>query len=809
MEIASLSNAFTPQLHHYNSLHYHVSLEKRRISSHCWNHRHVSYSSRFKCQKRDALVQTQYCSSNDFISAHDFTQNKVCVNNSEIEKLIKEFTLKGYHGDAVSLYLDMLDNGFIMEEFHSFPVLVKAIGCLNDLKLSRQIHGHLWKLGVVKDNYVANSLLSTLWKCSTSDDAIKMFKTMQERDSVSWSTMISGFHQSRLYTRSLEWFRCMVWGSGAYPNRVACLSAVSSCASVKSLMQGREIHAFVIKSGLDVDAFMLNGLLEMYMKCGRVGHANRLFESIDDNARENSVLWNVMILGYVDNDCFSEALLCFIEMMVSGIEPDSSTMVAVLVLCSELTTLPFGKQIHALCIKIDVEMDVRVGTSLIDMYFNCFDPECGLKLFDRTHNPNLVMWGTVISNCARSGYPRKALELYVAGFEYGFLDSMTLLAALRACSSLTLKPEGMVIHGMAIKLGFDLDTYVGSALVDMYAKCQDMASSQSAFLRLPVKDDISWSSLISGYAQNEYWGEAMKSFLEMHRYQVKPNAVLISSLLSICAHVFTNLQCKEIHNYIIRQGFGTNILVNNSLIAAYAKCGNLKSSERVFLHMEDKDEVSWNSMMLGLGHHGHVNDMFAMFEKMQDIGFNPDHQTFTAILSACSHTGRVVEGLEYFKSMTEEHKLEPKVEQYTCLVDLLGRAGYLDQAYDLIVAMPDPTDGRVWGSLLGSCRSHGDERLAEVVASHVFVLDPASVGYRVLLANLYEDSGKWDEVSELRSEIRDMGLRKSPGCSWIDVGNQIHVFTASDESHQEVEGIYAVLKSLTVEMKWHGYAPQL
>ena len=808
MVIASLSSVFTPQFHYYSTPQCAI-FDQLRVSTPCCNFRHAFASANFNLQRRTALATTECRSSKELIGECKFNPSKVLANVSAIDKQIKELTSKGFHDDAVKLYIDFLNNGLGTSDFHSFPVLVKAVGGLGVLKLCWQIHGHLLKLGVIKDVYVANSFLSALWKVHAIDDVIGMFEVMELRDSVSWSTMISGFCQSRLYTWSLEWFRRMLWESESYPNRVACLSALSSCASVKSPICGQEIHAFVIKIGLDVDAFVLSGLLDMYMKCGYVGSAEQLFEIIAENARENTVLWSVMILGYGDNGYFLKALECFIKMTMTGIQPDTSTMVALLILCSDSSNLAVGEQIHAIIIKAGLDKDVRVGTSLIDMYFNCDNPECALKLFDRSDNYNLVTLGTVISNCARSGYPRKALDVYVVGLKNGFLDSVTLLAALRACSSLALKSEGMVIHGMAVKLGFDHDTYVGSALVDMYAKCKDIVSAQSAFLGLSEKDEVSWSSLISGYAQNECWDDAVKAFCEMHHHQIKPNAVLIASILSMCARVFTNLRCKEIHGYVIRHGFETNVLVNNSLIVTYAKCGNLRNARRVFLGMDNKDEVSWNSIMLGLGQHGHVDEVFGLFENMKETGLKPDHQTFTAVLAACSHTGRVAEGLKYFRSMTEEHMLKPNLEQYTCLVDLLGRAGYLSQAYDLITAMPYPPDDRVWGSLLGSCRNHGDERLAEVVANHIFELDSSSIGYRVLLANLYEDSGKWSQVDKHRSRIKDMGLKKSPGCSWIDVNSQIHVFTASDQSHYQAEYIYSILGSLTMEMKRVGYVPQL
>ncbi|PQQ02902.1 putative pentatricopeptide repeat-containing protein [Prunus yedoensis var. nudiflora] len=290
--------------------------------------------------------------------------------------------------------------------------------------------------------------------------------------------------------------------------------------------------------------------------------------------------------------------------------------------------------------------------------------------------------------------------------------------------------------------------------------------------------------------------------------KVRPNAVTIASMLSVCAQLSVMMLCKEVHGYLLRKEFESNILVSNSLITTYAKCGDISSSWAIFEKMPERNEVSWNSILLGLGMHGHADETFGLFERMEAAGMKPDRVTFTALLSACSHAGRVEEGLKYFKRMVQDYKIEPQLEQYTCMVDLLGRAGHLSHAYDIILTMPCGPDDRIWGSLLGSCKIHGDERLAEIVADHIFELDPTSIGYRTLLANLYEDYGKWNEVTRIRSDIRGMGLKKTPGCSWIEVDSNVHIFTAGDKSHNQSEEIYITIDSLTSETRKAGYIPQ-
>lgn len=769
----------------------------------------VSFSSKFHtfCSK----VQFLQNPSRKSILGRGLSRDSSLDEVLSAGQLIKEYVEDGNCKDAITIYVKMLEFGLPVEEFRFFPCLIKAFGGLSDVGKAREIHGHVLKLGVLDDVYDVNSLLGVYWKCGAIEDAVQMFEKMCKRDLVSWNTMISGLCHLGDYMGSLRMFSRMIHDHWMLPNRVACLSALTSCSSVQSSVHGRELHGFVVKREIDTDQFLVSGLIDMYMKCGDVKNAEYVFRSIinEESIRGNPVIWNVMISGYVSNGCLSHAVEVFLEMLSIGLSPDTSTMVAVIVLCSQMLDLAFGRQMHKFCFGIQLNNDARVETALMDMYFKCGDSKAGLEIFQRSLNRNMVMWGAIISNFAQSSCPDEALNLfhnYV--LEYGFVDSVIILAVLRACSSLTAKTRGVEIHGLVVKLGFDSDVFVGGALVDMYAKCKDIESAQKVLYRLPARDLVSWNALISGYTQNECLDEALKAFLDMQFEKVRPNAVTIASILSVCAQLSVMMLCKEVHGYLLRKDFESNILVSNSLITTYAKCGDISSSWAIFEKMPERNEVSWNSILLGLGMHGHADETFGLFERMEAAGMKPDHATFTALLSACSHTGRVEEGLKYFKRMVQDYKIEPQLEQYTCMVDLLGRAGHLSHAYDIILTMPCVPDDRIWGSLLGSCKIHGDERLAEIVADHIFELDPTSIGYRTLLANLYEDYGKWNEVTRIRSDIRGMGLKKTPGCSWIEVDSNVHIFTAGDQSHNQSDEIYTIIESLTSEIRKAGYIPQ-
>ncbi|XP_043703256.1 pentatricopeptide repeat-containing protein At4g21300-like isoform X2 [Telopea speciosissima] len=726
--------------------------------------------------------------------------------------MIREYTANGFFEDAIGCYLKLLNYGIPTQQLPFFPSLIKAFAGLLDLRTGRQIHGHVLKFGLFTDVYVANSLLALYWKCGAFEDALHLFDNILNRDSVSWNTMISGFDQSVLPLQALTMFRRMVRQLGAIPNRVACLSALSSCSSSGSLLHGKEIHAFVIKNGLDLDPSVVNELIGMYMKGGQLRNAEHVFRIVLEREplRENTLIWNAMISGYIFNGCFWDAFTLFQKMLMLGINLDSSTMVTVLVLCSHLLDLKVGRQIHGYIVRIGLKLDARIETAILDMYCKCGEIQDGLNIFGRSSNVNFVMWGAVIAGCAQNGRSTKALELFSKfRVEGGLVDPITLLAVLRACSSLTLMLNGMETHGLALKMGFSSDVFIGGALTDMYAKCGDIESAQRIFLGLSARDVVSWNALLSGYAQNDYADETLKAFHEMQDELVRPNTVTFASILSVCARLSALILCKQIHCYLIRNRFDANVLVSNSLISAYARCGDINSALILFNGVSERNEISWNSMIAGLGIHGHMDGMLALFDKMKAADKKPDHVTFTAILSACSHAGRVDEGWRHFRSMVKDYNLKPELEHYTCMVDLLGRAGHLDEAFNMIMDMPCQPDAHIWGSLLASCKIHCNEEMAERAANHLFKLDSSSMGYQILLSNIYEDFGRWDNVTRIRTEIKDMGLKKKPGCSWIVVDHKLNVFVANDRSHYQSEQIYATIVILTEEITGAGYIPQL
>jgi pentatricopeptide repeat protein len=321
-------------------------------------------------------------------------------------------------------------------------------------------------------------------------------------------------------------------------------------------------------------------------------------------------------------------------------------------------------------------------------------------------------------------------------------------------------------------------------------------------------DVVSWTTMIAGYAQNGHANDAVKLFRQMLLVDMKLDPVTITSVLPAVACLAALQQGKEIHGYTIRRGILANVFVGSALIDMYAKCGNIDIAHKVFYQLPERNVVSWTAMIVAYGMHGLCDDALICFSQMQQAGMKPNHITFIGVLSACSHAGLVDKGWQYFDCMTKDYCIKPQIDHYACMIDLLGRAGYLDEALHFLNRMPLEPGPVVWGSILGACRIYRNVKLGKLASEHLFDLEPNNPGNYVLMSNIYTESGRWDDAVQVRAMMKDRGLKKMPGCSWIEVNNNVHTFLAGDISHPESEKIYATLESLVGQMIKDGYVPK-
>jgi len=484
-----------------------------------------------------------------------------------------------------------------------------------------------------------------------------------------WKDMIRDSVKNGLCEEALRLYYQMQ-RTGIEPDKLVFVSVIHACRSLLALQAGREIHRDIITRGLESDAFLGTALTLMYAKCGDLESARQVFDRMH---KRNVVSWNAIIAGYSQNGLPDEALAFFYEMQVQGIKPSSITVVSVLPACAGLMALEQGKQIHGYVIRSGFEYDVIVGTALVNMYAKCGSVNIAYRLFERMPERNVVSWNAIIAGYCQNGHSREALaffnEMQLQGINP---NSITMASVLPACGSTLALEQGKQIHGYVTRRGFESNVVVGTGLVDMYAKCGNVNIACNLFERMPQKNVVSWTAIIAGYSQTGCPHEALAFFNEMLVQGIKPNSITMASVLPACADTLALEQGKQIHSYVIRNGFESNVIVVTGIVDMYAKCGHIGMARQVFDKMSSRNVVSWNAMILGYGFRGHGEDALALFSQMQQTGTKADNITFIGVLTACSRAGLVDEGWRHFKSMKSDYGIVPELKHYACLVDLLG-----------------------------------------------------------------------------------------------------------------------------------------
>eukprot|EP01018_Ginkgo_biloba_P030408 Gb_26155 [translate_table: standard] len=503
-----------------------------------------------------------------------------------------------------------------------------------------------------------------------------------------------------------------------------------------------------------------------------------------------------------------EATAIFQEISQQGVSINSETYAHLLQACGDMKFLPEGKQIHAHLLLCGLEPNVFLETKLIIMYANCGSFVDARLMFDKIPIRNVFSWNGLIRGCVTHGHYEESLALYSQMQRASINpDRFTFPFVLKACAGLGTLQQGKNIHTDIIRSGIELNVYVECALIDMYSKCRSMENACRVFDEMSQRNVVSWTAMIAGYAQNGLANEALKVFREMQVAGMKPNLMTITSVLPACTHSVALQLGKEIHDHAIKSGIESDVFVASALIDMYSKCGCVEIARQVFDKITRKDVVSWNAMIVGYGMHGHGIKAIELLNQMEMAGVKPDHVTFIHVLSACSHAGLLIEGLQYFDCMSRYYHITPTVDHYACMVDLLGRVGHLDEAYNFIMKMPLQPDIVVWGTLLSACRIHNNIELGECAFRHLFELEPDNCGNYVLLSNIYAEAGRWDDVANLRTMMKNRGFKKRPGCSWIQVKNRVHAFLVGDMIHEQSAEIYAMLESLAAQLKETGYMP--
>ncbi|PSS21641.1 Pentatricopeptide repeat-containing protein [Actinidia chinensis var. chinensis] len=582
---------------------------------------------------------------------------------------------------------------------------------------------------------------------------------------------------------------------------------INTAIQSKNIKHATQIHTQIITHSYMSLPFLFNNLVTLYAKCGHINRSLKLFSKAHGESK-NVITWTSLITQLSHHKKPLQALEFFNQMRSTGVYPNQFTFSAILPACAD-TVIVHGEQVHSLICKHGYEFDVFVASALVDMYAKCSNMCYAGNVFDEMPERNLVSWNAMIV-----GFLQNKLYDGAVGFFRKIIrerlgpNQVSFSSVLSACANTGMLDTGKQIHGVAVKQGLITLAYVKNSLMDMYSKCGIFGDAVKLFQTIGDRDVVTWNVMVMGWVQNDNFEKACNYFWVMRREGVSPDEASFSTVLHAAANLAALDQGTLIHDQIIKTGYGRNMCVRSSLITMYEKCGSLADARWVFQESEHRNVVCWTAMISACQHHGHANRVIELFEEMLEEGMKPDYITFVCVLSACGHTGCVEEGFAYFNSMTEIHNMSPGPEHYACMVDLLGRAGRLQEAKKFAESIPIKPNASVWGALLGACRNHGDLEMGIEVAERLFEIEPNNSGNYVLLANMYSHRGRLAEANEVRRLMRVNGLRKETGCSWIDVKNKTFIFTTQDRSHSRTNEIYEMLGQVEELVKKKGYVAE-
>ncbi|THG13104.1 pentatricopeptide repeat-containing protein At5g39350-like [Camellia sinensis] len=652
-----------------------------------------------------------------------------------------------------------------------FDSLLHHFAATKSLATTKLLHAHIITSGVLSSHLLSH-LTRAYAACGHLSHARKLFDELPQPTLLLYNIMVKAFTQNGLSHEALQFFVEMLALGCHRPDKFTYPFVIKACGDLSLLELGFSVHGLtVILRKADLHTFLGNSLLAMYMDCCEKEMARRVFDSM----RERSVVsWNTMISGYYQNGCAEQALMIFNEMVDIGVEPDNVTVVSVLPACGFLKDLKCGRLVHELVEENGLGSNIAVRNALVDMYVKCGSMIEARLVFDKMGGRDVVTWTTMINGYILNGDARRALMLCpLMQLEGVRPNSVTVASLLSACTNLNFLNHGRCLHGWALRQKLESDVSVETSLIDMYAKCNGIRVSFKVFTKTSRKRTVPWNAILSGLIHNSLAREAIELFKEMLLEAVDPNAATLISLLPAYAMLADLQQAMNIHGYLIRSGFILKVEVASGLIDVYSKCGSLEFAHKIFngISMKAKDIICWGAIIAGYAMHGNGEVAVSLFNQMVQLGVEPNEVTFTSVLHACSHGGLVDEGLGLFKFMLEVHQMTPRSNHYTCIVDLLGRAGWLEEAYELIKTMPFKPNNAVWGALLGACVIHEHVELGELAAKWLFKIEPENTGNYVLMAKIYAAVGRWKDAEKTRRMVNEIGLRKTPAHSLIEARN--------------------------------------
>nr|AYM00510.1 pentatricopeptide repeat protein [Salvia miltiorrhiza] len=708
---------------------------------------------------------------------------------------ITGLSAQGFHREVVVAFASMLESPNTHPDAFTYPSVLKACASLGLFSLGLHLHQQITVNGFASDSYISSSLINFYAKFRNVGDARKVFDRMPHRNIVPWTSIIWCYSHAGDIRDAFALYNSMQY-EGIVPSPVTILNVLSGA---KESGHVDVLHACIVKRGYACELALMNCLLSAYFKCGRVEDARKLFELLDE---KDIVSWNSLINAFSVVGNLREVVCLFSRMRLNKLEPDQKTFGSLVSSLAREGSLELGRVAHGQIIVYGFELDRHVGTSLVYLYSRCRNVDDAFRIFERAGDKDVVFWTAMISGLVQNDSADYALRVFRKMFFSGVRpSSATMASVIAACAQLDSIKHGKSIHCYILRQQMVVDITLQNSLVSLYAKCGLLEQSFTVFSRMAERNVVSWNAVVAGYAQNGYLSEALLLFYEMRAANQLPDSITVVSLLQACASIGAYHQGKLIHSYVLRSCLGPCIRIGTALVDMYAKCGNLDRARKCFSIMPEHDSVSWTAIIAGYGSHGEGEAALQMFLEFLQSGRAPNDVIFLSVLYACNHNGLVDSGMRLFESMIHDHKIEPKIEHLACVVDLLCRAGRVQDAYSFYRKMFSKPVIDVLGILLDACRNNGDEELGRAVVEEISEFEHADAGKYVQLAQSFASMERWDGVGEAWIQMKSRGLRKTPGWSNIELHGTITPFFTQHTSHPENETSIFVLRNLTDNMK--------
>ncbi|XP_026424278.1 pentatricopeptide repeat-containing protein At4g02750-like isoform X1 [Papaver somniferum] len=704
----------------------------------------------------------------------------------------------------------------------SWNAMINGYAKYGDLKSARILFDGMPE----RDTKSWNTMITGYSHCGLLREARELFEQMQNKDIVSWLVMISGYVRSNDHVEAWNMFSKMHHG-GVRPEQSIFVVTLSAITGLNSQTLIKMLQTVAIKTNFERDVKVGTAIMNAYTKTGKLELALDFFKTM---SQRNEFTWTTIIGALSKSGRLEDA----IAMYNQAPEKNVPTQTALLTAFAQHGKIHEARRIFE---EIKNPNEITWNAMVTGYAQSGMLEEAGM-IFQSMPVRNIESWATMISGLSQKGQSEEALNLLAELHRSGMVPNhSTFTSSLYACGNIDSLEVGRQIHTLTVKTGCQFNSYVGNALILMYSKCRKMedvhqvfntmrvkdivswntmvsvlshngklVDARTAFEKMPQRDIVSWTAMMSGYAQARLGYLAFGLFLDMFASGVNPDQSSLTALLSTCADLGVAKHGKQIHALVFKLGLDFGISIGNALIFMYFKCG-CEDGFQVFDEMPDRDVVSWNSIIDGSAENGFGMKAVELFEQMKSEGTRPDQISFVCILCACSHAGFIDKGWAYFNSMNRDYGIMPLEPHYACMVDLLGRAGHLYSAEDFIENMPIEPDSIVWKALLGACRIHQNVELGRRVAEKLFQLEPHNSGIYILLSNIYASLGMWKEVGEVRTLMRDRGVRKEPGFSWIQIKHITSYFVNGDKTHDRAEEIFSTLREFVERLKEYGYVP--